>query len=66
MLYINKFYEINNNILENYDVKRRNYQILKNLNEINNNIFFKKLKFIIIYIKNFINIIIKSYIYFQL
>ena len=39
MLYMNKFYEINNYILENYDVKRRNYQALKNLNEINNNIF---------------------------
>ena len=37
MLYMNKFYEINNYILENYDVKRRNYQVLKNLNEINNN-----------------------------
>ena len=30
MLYINKFYEINNNILENYDVKKRNYQVLQN------------------------------------
>ena len=49
MLYINKFYEINNNILENYDVKRRNYQVLKNLNEINNNIFLKII-FVIIYI----------------
>ena len=29
MSYINKFYEINNNILENDDVKRRNYQVLK-------------------------------------
>ena len=37
MTYINKFYEINNNILENYDVKKRNYQVLQNLNEINNN-----------------------------
>ena len=37
MSYINKFYEINNNILENYNVKKRNYQVLKNLNEINNN-----------------------------
>ena len=37
MLYINKFYEINNNILKNYDVKKRNFQVLKNLDEINNN-----------------------------
>ena len=37
MTYINKFYEINNNILENYDVKKRNFQVLKNLNEIDNN-----------------------------
>ena len=37
MLYINKFYEINNNILENYNIKKRNFQVLKNLNEINNN-----------------------------
>ena len=37
MLYISKFYEINNNILENYDVKRRNFQSLKNINEINDN-----------------------------
>ena len=39
--YINKFYEINNNILENYDVKKRNYQVLKNLNEINNIFLYK-------------------------
>ena len=38
MKYINKFYEINNNIIENYDVKKRNFQVLNNLNEINNNI----------------------------
>ena len=25
--YINKFYEINNNIIENYDVKKRNFQV---------------------------------------
>ena len=37
MSYINKFYEIINNILENYNVKKRNFQVLKNLNEINNN-----------------------------
>ena len=36
MSYINKYYEINNNILENYNIKKRNYQVLKNLNEINN------------------------------
>jgi len=37
MLYINKFYEINNSILKSYDVKKRNFQVLKNLNEINDN-----------------------------
>ena len=40
--YKNKFYGINNNILENYDVKRRNFQSLKNINEINDNIFSLK------------------------
>ena len=35
--YINKYYEINNNILDNYNVKKRNYQNLKNLDIINNN-----------------------------
>ena len=45
MLYINKFYEINNNNLENYDVKKRNYQVLQNLNEIcNNNEIIKIIK----------------------
>ena len=41
MTYINEFYEINNNILENYNIKKRNFQVLKNLNEINDNIYFK-------------------------
>ena len=45
MKYINKYYEINNNILENYDVKKRNYQNLKNLEIIdNNNEIHQKLK----------------------
>ena len=45
MKYINKYYEINNNILENYDVKKRNYQNLKNLEIIdNNNEIYKNLK----------------------
>ena len=45
MKYINKYYEINNNILENYNVKKRNYQNLKNIDNIdNNNEIFKKLK----------------------
>ena len=35
--YINKYYDINNNILQNYNVKKRNYQNLKNLDIINNN-----------------------------
>ena len=37
---INKYYEINKGILDNYNVKCRNYQVLKNLEEINNIIFF--------------------------
>ena len=44
--------------MENYDVKKMNYQVLKKLKEINNNIIFKKIIFIIIYIRNFIIIII--------
>ena len=42
---INEYYEINKRILDNYDVKCRNFQVLKNLEEINNNnIIFTKLK----------------------
>ena len=57
MLYINKYYEINNNIVENYDKKRRNFQVLKNLKEINNN------NKIIDIIKNINNNNIKDKIY---
>jgi surface protein len=57
MLYINKYYEINNNIVENYDTKRRNFQVLKNLKEINNN------NKIIDIIKNINNNNIKDKIY---
>ena len=42
---INKYYEINKGIFDNYDVKCRNFQVLKNIEEINNNIIiFSKLK----------------------
>ena len=42
---MNIYYEINNNIIKNYEVKNRNYQILKNINEINNNNkIYEKLK----------------------
>ena len=34
---MNIFYEINNNIIKNYDIKNRNYEIFQNINEINNN-----------------------------
>ena len=43
--YINQFYEINKNILENYENNKRNFQILKNLDVINsNNKIFEILK----------------------
>lgn len=43
--YINKFYEINNGIFENYGVEKMNFQVLNNLNEINNdNKIFEALK----------------------
>ena len=42
---INEYYEINKRIVENYDIKRRNFQVLQNINEINNNnIIFERLK----------------------
>ena len=42
---INNYYDINSDILNNFDIKNRNYQNLENLNEINNNnIIYKKLK----------------------
>ena len=34
---VNIYYNINNDILANYEVKNRNYQMLQNLKEINNN-----------------------------
>ena len=34
---INIYYEINNNIIKNYEMKNRNYQILQNIKQINNN-----------------------------
>ena len=34
---MNTYYEMNNTIIKKYEVKNRNYQILKNINEINNN-----------------------------
>ena len=43
--FMKKFYEICNTIVENYNVKNRNYQILQNLREISaNNIIYNKLK----------------------
>ena len=34
---MNIYYEINNNIIKNYEMKNRNYQILQNIKEIDNN-----------------------------
>ena len=34
---IEKYYNINKNIIKNYIIKNRNYEILQNINEINNN-----------------------------
>ena len=31
---INKYYEINKNILDNFNVKNRNFQVLENIKEI--------------------------------
>ena len=45
---VNEFYYINNIIINNYDVKKRNYQILQNINDLN--------------IKSFINDINKIYL----
>ena len=42
---INKYYEINKNILDNFNVKNRNFQVLENIKEISvNNIIFNELK----------------------
>ena len=44
-IFMKQFYDINNTIVENYNVKNRNYQVLQNLKEIStNNIIFNKLK----------------------
>jgi hypothetical protein len=42
---INTFYEINNDIINNFDLKNRNYQNLVNIKELNiNNKIFETLK----------------------
>jgi len=41
---MNIFYEINNDILNNYEMKNRNYEILENIKLISNNEIFKRLK----------------------
>ena len=42
---LNIYYEINNNILNNYDDKKINYQAFKDINEINiNNEIYEKIK----------------------
>ena len=41
---MNIFYEINNDILNNYEMKIRNYQILENIKLITNNEIFTRLK----------------------
>jgi len=37
MEYLDIYYNISNNIIKNYNSKNRNYEILQNINEINNN-----------------------------
>ena len=45
--YMNIFYEINNDLLNNYEKQNRNYQILLNINEINTNKqIFNKISYI--------------------
>ncbi len=44
---IEEYYNIYNNIIKNYDIKNRNYEIFYNLNNINNDIIIKDLKEII-------------------
>ena len=44
---MNIFYEINNNILNKYDIKNRNYELFQNINDIENNINCKELESII-------------------
>ena len=47
---IEEYYIINENILKNYDIKKRNYEIINNINNINNitnNIIMRDIKDII-------------------
>jgi len=44
---VDKYYEINNNILNNFEIQNKNYQILQNINEIRKNIEIKELEEII-------------------
>ena len=57
---INQFYEINENIFKSFEINKRNYEILKNINEINNNIIYNDLNNIINE-GNYINKFIKIY-----
>ena len=57
---LEKYYIINNNIMNNYNVRNRNYEIFKNLNNINNNKIMNDLKDIINE-KNIINKFNKIY-----
>ena len=42
---LNIFYDINNNIINNYDIKNRSFELYQNINEINNNnIIYEQLK----------------------
>ena len=42
---LNIFYDINNNIINNYNIKNRSYELYQNINEIiNNNIIYEQLK----------------------
>ena len=46
---INIYYDINNNIMNNYNINNKNYELFKNINEINSIILpFKKNKYIIL------------------
>ena len=40
------FYEINNELVKNYEIKNRNYQLLNNIREINNNDIYNSIKMI--------------------
>lgn len=44
---VNKCYEINNKILNSYEISKRNYQILQSINGINNQTIFDDLEKII-------------------